>query len=190
MADICNGFKKTRLLGQWRGQVYVVYWFGKCVKVFQCTIWHPVQQGCGLESHDLDSTWTHNFADKWQICWMDTWLVIHVIWKDLILSQQIKDSKLYNYTNITFIWKVINANSKKVLGLNPGFRLTWVLSLWNLHVLPVSAWVSCRFPPTSKDLQVMWMGNSKSPEGVNEFVCLYVSALWWTGDLWTLPLTQ
>ncbi len=62
------------------------------------------------------------------------------------------------------------------------YRLGRGLSVWSLHVLPVSAWVLSgysSFLPQSKDMQFRLIGDSKLPVGVNVSVngclSLYVS---------------
>ena len=57
----------------------------------------------------------------------------------------------------------------------PGFN-SWLesLSVWNLHILPVSAWVSsgCSgFFPRSKNVQVRWIDHAKFSLSVPEQEC-------------------
>ncbi len=64
-------------------------------------------------------------------------------------------------------WLALSPHSKKVVGSNPGCP---GLSVWSLHVLPVSAWVlsGCSgFLPPSKDMQARLIGVSKLSLGVN-----------------------
>merc|ERR1712035_185044 len=63
-------------------------------------------------------------------------------------------------------WLALPPHSKKVAGS----ILTWGLSVWSLHVLPVPAWVLSGysgFLPQSKDMHVRLIGDSKLSVGVN-----------------------
>ena len=58
-------------------------------------------------------------------------------------------------------WLALLPHSARELGFNSGLES---LSVWSLHVLPVSAWVSsgCSgFLPQSKDVQVRLIGHVK-----------------------------
>ena len=60
-------------------------------------------------------------------------------------------------------------HSKKVAGSGPPWSWVWDLSVWSLHVLPVSAWVFTGysgFLPQSKNM-LRLIGDSKLPLGVN-----------------------
>ena len=60
-------------------------------------------------------------------------------------------------------------HSKKVAGSRPPWSWVWDLSVWSLHVLPVSAWVFSGysgFLPQSKNM-LRLIGDSKLPVGVN-----------------------
>ena len=61
-------------------------------------------------------------------------------------------------------------HSKKVAGSRPPWSWVWDLSVWSLHVLPVSAWVLSGFSgflPQSKNMHVRSIGDSKLSLGVN-----------------------
>ena len=58
------------------------------------------------------------------------------------------------------------ASQRQGPGFNSGLG---PLSVWNLHILPVSAWVSsgCSgFLPQPKDVRVRWIGHAKLPLSV------------------------
>ncbi len=69
-------------------------------------------------------------------------------------------------------WLALPSHSKNVLGLNPE------LSVWSLHVVPVSTLVPSRcsgFLSQFGDMQIILIGDSKLPIGVNVNECDYLS---------------
>ena len=63
-------------------------------------------------------------------------------------------------------WLALLSHSGQASGFD-----SWLgsLSVWSLHILPVSAWVSSGhsgFLPQSKDVQVRWIGRAKLPLSV------------------------